>query len=76
MNQEKCTGKNGDRTGSIQTASAEGLQCLSKDASAQKKWNYLLITMRDDCAEGKIMLEEYSQSMEDEFNLTRKTPPD
>ena len=32
-----------------------------------KKWKYQALTMRDDCAEGKISVEEYTQWMEDSF---------
>ena len=32
-----------------------------------KKWKYQALTMRDDCAEGKITVEEYIQWMEDYF---------
>ena len=32
-----------------------------------KKWRYKAITLRDDCAEGKLTVEEYIQWMEDSF---------
>ena len=32
-----------------------------------KKWKYQALTMRDECTEGKISVEEYTQWMEDYF---------
>jgi len=34
---------------------------------AFKKWKYQVIALRDDCADGKITVEEYIQWMEDSF---------